>query len=429
MLVLKQMKKILLLTYFFPPGNFAGSYRMASWATHLNKFGYYPVIITRHWDPNQSEFTGASKEEKIVVEKNNFCEVHYLPYHASLRDRLVGKKGFPVFLRKFLSFNELIFDNFFLGVVSYRNLYYYSEKYLRENKDTQLIITSGRPFILFRFAYLLNKKFGTPWIADYRDPWCTNTWVNIKTNFIVMILHRYFEKRWCHTSTCFTTCSEKWRDDISKFINRPGHVIYNGYEEDQILKQSEMTEEFCVLHIGTMYEFSNVEIFINAVIKLLGVSPKPIKVIFAGITFEPVQANKIKALTRDFEESFILTDRLSKDDLLKHVARANMFLMCANNSIKGWHTTKLFDYLYYRKPILLCPSDLDVIEKIIQESHSGVIANSIDEAIFGVTSIMNRQIYEGSTFVKSDQNYITQFSRKAQTKRFAEILDKMVPNN
>ena len=33
------------------------------------------------------------------------------------------------------------------------------------------MIATGAPYLLFSFAYLLNKKFGIKWIADYRDDW------------------------------------------------------------------------------------------------------------------------------------------------------------------------------------------------------------------------------------------------------------------
>ena len=44
------MKKILIISYFFPPCNLTPSQRTISWARLLHKHGYYPIVITRRWD-------------------------------------------------------------------------------------------------------------------------------------------------------------------------------------------------------------------------------------------------------------------------------------------------------------------------------------------------------------------------------------------
>ena len=67
------MKRVLIISYFFPPGNFAGSYRIKAWADQLQKFGYYPIVVTRHWAENETDYTAISSESAILKEEySNF---------------------------------------------------------------------------------------------------------------------------------------------------------------------------------------------------------------------------------------------------------------------------------------------------------------------------------------------------------------------
>jgi hypothetical protein len=177
------MKKVLIVSYFSPPSNFAGSYRVRGWLDHFHKFGYHPVLITRHWKGSETEFTAISEETDILLEENNTSTIIRLPYRGSLRDRIVARAGAKAaWLGKVFSLFQVVGQNFFLFCIPYRNLYYQARKYLRDNPDVEFVLTTGRPFVQFRFAHLLKKEFpNIRWIADYRDPW--NSDITIDESF------------------------------------------------------------------------------------------------------------------------------------------------------------------------------------------------------------------------------------------------------
>jgi len=55
------LKKSLILSYFFPPGNFTVSYRIALWAKYLKEYDIYPIVVTRNWENNIVNQSDASK--------------------------------------------------------------------------------------------------------------------------------------------------------------------------------------------------------------------------------------------------------------------------------------------------------------------------------------------------------------------------------
>jgi hypothetical protein len=162
------MKKILIISYFFPPSNFAGSYRVASWVKHLPKFGFYPVIITRCWNENQTGTTDELKSNDFSHEKYDTHEIYRLPYHNTLRDRLHSKYGDSRYrlFRKFLTMLEIGLQHTTNAVIPYHNLFDFAKKLILKEKGFGCVIVSGRPFQLFKFGNMLHRQTGIKWIAD-----------------------------------------------------------------------------------------------------------------------------------------------------------------------------------------------------------------------------------------------------------------------
>jgi glycosyltransferase involved in cell wall biosynthesis len=424
------MKKVVLLSYFYIPGNFAGSMRIAAWARYLSEYGYYPVVITRHWDKNESDLSAISTGTELVVEKKDNYEIHYLPYKGNYRDRLLNtnKRGLLI-LRKVLSFAEIFLQNFFVSATPMKFLYYYSQEYLEKNKDVEFFIISTTPFVLFHFGYLLAKKRQIKWIADYRDPWTTEGLSKIYTNRFIWLLEHGSEKRWLRSASAFITCSETWKNEISAFIRREGFVVNNGYDEDFPPPQNVRTEEFIILHIGTMYKNTNIETFISSVLGASSMTDVKIVTYFIGIDFEPLQAQKIRKLIKGHEKDFILSKRIDKNELLKIVARTQLFLICGSPATKGWVTTKIYDYLYYRKPILLCPTDENIIEQMVKNANAGYVTHTLKET----TELLLRLVAEfsksGTIAFNPDVELISSYTRKKQTEKLAGILDKLAGDN
>ena len=249
------MKKILILSYYYPPANFVGAERIASFARHLHKFGVYPIIVTRNWNENQ---TNTYEEIKDNSFKHRIFETHeefYLPYNRSWRDKLFGKTCFfCISLRRILTFLELVASSVWIPALPYANLYTQARKLLKEQKDIQALIISGSPFESFHFGYELKKEFPhIHWIPDYRDE--LTTFQGYKgADFISkckFILDQFNEKKWTSNSTTFISVSNNWVKNIGKFIHKEGFQIMNGFESDLhlIAKDNYINDkEFVILY-------------------------------------------------------------------------------------------------------------------------------------------------------------------------------------
>ena len=139
------MKKVVVLSYFFPPCNLTASQRSQSWANYLSLYGYKPIIITRRWDEKISHLSDVSKATPTEIKHEVFdnYEVYYLPYRQNLRDKIYVKYKESRFnsFRKLLTFFELIFQPFLNFVIPYNNIYSFALEYLQQNKDVKKMIS------------------------------------------------------------------------------------------------------------------------------------------------------------------------------------------------------------------------------------------------------------------------------------------------
>lgn len=380
---LNKMKKVLVLSYFFPPANFVGADRTAAWYNHLPKFGVYPIIITRHWNEEQTNLTNRIQNNKLEVTKTTISEIHRLPFKNSLRDKLSLYPSFFLF-QKALTFLEQILSNYFLCALPYSNFYRYTLNYLDKNKDVKVIIASGRPFQSFFIGYLLKIQYPhIVWIPDYRDEWNTEKLRDANTILrkIIQKLEKRSEVKWTSNADFFLSVSDSCVSSISRFINKKGFTIMNGYDElkQNVNIKAQLSNELTISYIGTLYPYQEIEILINAVINLYKNHGYSIKLKLIGITVVMSEANKVRTLFKGYEHLFEIIERISKKELEKYYAESDILLITAYKNITTWHPVKLFEYYQYGIPILLCPSDNGSIEQFIVQTNAGYIAKTIQE--------------------------------------------------
>ena len=414
------MKKVLIISYFFPPCNLTASNRIAGWEKHLPEFGFYPIIVTRNWIG--SELTAEERlmdsGSELRVEKKYHSEVHYLPYLASLRDKLFRKAGNNSVYRllsKFLTFVGVFLQPLCIRAIPYNNLYFHAKRLLKENSDISTVLISGNPFEQFYFGYKLKKAFPRiSWIADYRDDWTTSEVVKVPFRSF----HRYFEKKWVGTASCFTTISPFYQKKISALVGIPGHVIYNGFSEIIELKEKSNLDEFVISYNGTLYEKQEIEIFLEGFKMFIDTKPKlTVKLKFPGILIDKTQANRVAKYLKGYEKHYEMTNRLPKEQIIEIQKNSDLLLMVSHSNIKGVTSSKIFEYISLQKPFIVCPNDHDVLEEIAVQSGLGIVLNSHQQ----VLEYLINEIHYNS--LKPDREKLNQFGIMRQVDRLGEILN------
>ena len=278
------MKKVLIITYYWPPSGGAGVQRWLKFAKYLPQFGWQPVIYT----PSNGEMpvVDDSLQKDIPKEAIIIKRPIWEPY--SLYKRFIGQKkeekinaGFLSESKKpslFQNISVWIRGNFFIPDARrfwIKPSVSYLSAYLSEN-PVHAIVSTGPPHSMHLIAMALKKKFNdVPWIADFRDPWTQidfydqlmlTRWADHK--------HHKQEMEVLKNADKIVAVSWHWAEDLGKIANRKVEVITNGFdEEDFRTRKTEINKKFSFCHIGAMNKDRNPKVFWIALKEVLKEDP------------------------------------------------------------------------------------------------------------------------------------------------------------
>jgi glycosyltransferase involved in cell wall biosynthesis len=427
------LKKIIILSEFFPPCNLTPSERIASFAQYLHEWGFYPIVVTRNWDiPIQHSRDEHLKTGSTVLHKKyeNY-EVYYMPYKPTLKSRLFHKfSGTPLyFLYLATALVYSVLENFSTAFTSHSPLYKQCKKIIEAQTGISLLLVSGSPFHLFKFGYYLHKKFGIKWVADYRDDWTTNELAG--TNAFKKITHRisqFNEKKWVGTASFFISVSDFYVQKIGKlFPDVPGYTILNGFiTENYTNLPRHSSDGFNLTNVGSLYPTQSIDISISAYKTFIDSNPGiKSKFTFVGLKGQPKMLEKVLGLVKGYVKYFEFTFRLPKQEAINIQNNSSVLLICAYKNLKGIPGSKLYEFIALKKPVLICDSDGEIIEATLKDTGQAYIANTKEDAIAQLNILY--KLY-GSGFTEAKQlnpDAINKYSRHENARKLAELLNKL----
>jgi len=419
------MKKVLILSYYFPPCNLTAAQRIGSCHKYLPENGFYPIVVTRNWTGD--ELTEAQRLANsgldLRIEKTENRAVHYLPYKSSWRDICFIKSeqnNFFRILSKLLTFWHIVFQNFTIYAIPYRNLYFHARQILQEQNDIEHLIISGNPFEQFLFGYLLRKEFPKlKWIADYRDDWTTTELIK-KRSFVTQIIHkleRKSERKWLAKVDKISSVSQHYVNKISHFTNKEGFVLQNGYNEQLLILKptNNKSDCFTLLYNGTLYPSQKIEVFLDGFKLFLdeNSSQSKITIKFIGLAIDPSQVQRVQKLMNGYEEYLQISNRIPQDFVLEEQMNANLLLMFPHKDIKGIPSSKIYEYIGLKKKFVLCPTDNDVLDEIAHCSSLGAVCNSAHDVLHTLNTQFNLQSEDENII---NESKIAKYAAKNQVK-------------
>mgnify|MGYP006100318083 CR=1 FL=1 len=418
------MTKILILSYYYEPANFVACERVHSWAKYFKENDLYPIIVTRQWNEGQTDIVDPVNNNKLNIIKYDGHEVHYLPHKNSLRNKLAYANKLS-FIRKILSFSELLTERILFRFSKNYIFYAYTHRFLKKNQGIKIIIASGRPFYLFKVASLLALKNKVKWIADYRDEW-TTIYPKPKLSLInklLFSLEKINERKWIDSSAFFTTTSEPIKNRISKTHNKKGLLVYNGYD-GEVLKQisnQNNSNELNILYAGTLYSYQNIDLLIDSVKKInCESSIVNINMTYVGVEIIPSELKKLEHKINN-DTSFTIIPKMNYEDLTNLYHEMDILYLTSYEQNEGWLPVKLFDYYRIGKPVLLYPSDNGVMRDFIMQSNSGLSCSNHLEFEKFITKFLNNKV----TFIRNEE-FGRFYSRKYQAKLFCAEIKKIL---
>jgi glycosyltransferase involved in cell wall biosynthesis len=416
--------KILIISYFYPPANFVGAERVASWIKYLPEHGIYPIVVTRIWEKDQKDLLKINNTQGTIIEKLDSAEIHRVSEKPGYRDILI-KRNKVLILRKMLSFIQLLCDNFVFTKSSYYPFFKEAITILEQNPDIKHVIISGTPFHSFAIGYHLKRIFpDINWFPDYRDQWTTHPYANSSGLLSSLLYHieKKNERKWTNNCKNFITVSENWKDNISAFIQKEGHVVKNGFDFkiEKIHSKSipQKTGRLVISYIGTLYPYQNIENFIEVIQELILSKDLNIQLNFVGCEVLPKQKERIEKLTKAIAQHVHILPRMPKNDLKEIYEKSDLLLVTRFENMKGWYPVKLFDYGTTGTPILLFPSDQDVMEEFVLETNTGIVISDKKKLIDYLSDLI---VSNESNNLEINYNELAIYSRASQVEFLKKV--------
>lgn len=433
-------KKVLILTYYWPPGGGAGVQRWLKFVKYLPDFGWEPVVYapenpeymatdtslekdippgtkvikTRVWEPYEvyKRFVGMKKDDKINAA------------FVSEKKKPKRSEGLAVWIR----------GNFFIPDARkfwIKPSVKYLSEYLKKN-PVDLIVSTGPPHSMHLIALGLRKKINIPWIADFRDPWTRISYYNeLKLSKKSDRKHKMLERLVLEKADQVIVVSDGMRTDFREILDRDYEVIHNGYDTDDVpAKKVETDKKFTIAHIGVLAKSRNPE----NLWKVLGDLCREDDTFNRDLEIKLV--GKVDVNVREMiknaglHENLKLSPYLPHDRVIEEQYKSALLLLLIHNTPKAKLilTGKIFEYLSARRPILcIGPEDGDAA-RIINETESGVTVDRENEDKLKQEILTLYKSWKTGTPFSGGKN-IDRFSRKALTEKLSILLSDQLSGN
>ena len=377
------MKRVLIITYYWPPSGGAGVQRWLKFVKYLREFGWEPVVYTPENPeaPANDDSLAGDIPQGVKIIKTKIWEPYrwYKKFTGQKSDEKVNAGFLSEKEKPGLAEKVAVWIRGNLFIPDARKYWIKpSVKYLKsylEKNPVDVLVSTGPPHSMHLIALALKQKTGIRWVADFRDPWTQidfyhqlqlSRWADRK--------HHRLEKKVLTAADSVVTVSPTCARDLEKIAGKKVEVITNGFDPDDFADlENKKSNRFEVLHIGAINKDRNAETLWKALAELCEENIDFKNKLLVKLIGKTDYTARQSIQKNHLEEHLQLIPYLPHKEAIKHANTASLLLLPLNNTptVKGIVTGKLFEYLAIQKPILcIGPTDGDSA-KIIKETQTG----------------------------------------------------------
>ena len=435
------MKRVLIITYYWPPSGGSGVQRWLKMSKYLPENGWQPVIYTT--EGAEYPIVDPSLEKDVAPETEVIRRPIFEPYafykkFLGMKKEETVKMGFIQEKEKKKGWKEnlslWIRGNLFIPDARrwwVKPSVKYLKSYLKDH-PVDAIISTGPPHSMHLIAMKLKEALRIPWVADFRDPWTEIDYYNdLRLTRCSDRKHHRLEREVLSKADKVVTVAPDGARRLGKIGNRNVRVVYNGFDRDDDAQTPiSLPESFTITYLGVLSKIQNPKNLWQVLGELIKEDEKfnkDLKINIIGQIDNSVsQSIEEQGLSQHVTYSpYIPHDQVSA----VHRSSTLLLLLLMPDSeprAKGLLTGKLFEYLAAGRPILcIGPEDGDAA-RILKETQAGVTVRFEDRERMKETVKNLYQQYLDHTLSCHASNSIEQYSRKAQTKGYVKILNQFL---
>ena len=357
------MKKVLVVTYYWPPSGGPGVQRVLKFCKYLPEYGWEPVILTvkdGEYPAMDDTLLHESKDiETHLSHAFSFYSIfNWFTGGKSVPSHQLSKSKNDTFFTKiarWVRYNLVVPD----GRIGWYSGAVKKGRELLCSQNFDLIFSSGPPHSVHLIGRKLAKKSGTNWVADFRDPWTDGFYYleNPRNNLTTWI-DGLLEKKVLRDCDGLITVSPGFESLLNSRlpIKFKSTVIYNGFDQDDFPKgrlERKNIDQIVISHTGSLSKSQNPFGLFES-IKSHNESNKGLKIIIQLVG--SIHPNIIETINKMNMQKyvFILPYQPHQKVIRKLINSDFIFLVVPDqNKNEGIIPGKLFEYFYSKTEILL----------------------------------------------------------------------------
>jgi glycosyltransferase involved in cell wall biosynthesis len=421
------MKKVLVITYYWPPSGGAGVQRWLRFSKYLPLSGWEPVILTV--DPKFAAYPAIdnSLENEISPDLRVYKTkaADYFRFYNKDKGK-IPSAGFASDDNKGLKSKILRFirGNFFIPDPrkGWNNHAFKRACEIIERENIKHLITTSPPHSTQLIGLKLKEKFPElNWIADLRDPW-TDIYYYDKfyPTFISKFIDRRFEKKVLYTSDKIITVGGSLKGLFVRRIPAIAYkteVITNGFDDEDFRGLNPTKPgKFTVSYIGTLSDVYPVDGLLHALNNL-----KNRNIVFLLKFVGTISPSRKEIVLSKIDTSSVeFLPYVRHGEAIRYMAESSLLILIIpeHKSNKSIITGKIFEYIASGRPVMcLGPLDGDAAE-IINSSGAGGTFDYTDHA--AIEEFMIRSSFETH---QPDNDKISKYSGRVLTGKIVELLE------
>lgn len=436
------MKRVLIISYYWPPTGGSGVQRWVKFAKYLPSEGWQPVIYTPE-NPEQLA-VDASLEAEVPAEaevlKRRIVEPYEL-YKKVLRRSGHSKEAVEV--NPVNAQNKSMLQKMAMWVRG--NLFRpdprclwigpsvrYLKKYLAEH-PVDLIVSTGPPQSMHMIGLRLSQETGLPWIADFRDPWTKIFYFkHLQMTRATERWHKKMERKVLDGATAVVAVSPLVQQEFKAMTKTPVELITNGFDDCEFnaepfaMAYGGPAMDFCIVHTGLFAADGNPTVLwdvLSEKSKEDAEFRKHLKIKLIGKTDEQI-LNAIR--DAGLEANLMNMGYLEHARAIDEQRKASLLILPLRKEpeYKAVLPGKLFEYLASWRPVLGIGQTDGAMAMILKDAKAGIVLDWEDK------DAMRRYIDECwekhlKGELKATEGDISRFSRINLTRRMAQLFERL----
>jgi glycosyltransferase involved in cell wall biosynthesis len=377
------MKKVLIITYYWPPAGGPGVQRILKFVKYLPQFGWSPIVLTVKYGEYPALDNSLINEvsSDLPVYRTNTREPFRIYKKLTSKSQRESIPNLLLTEQKSSSWRDRIAKwlrtNVFIPDARLGWISYIVKDGMRiiEKEKPDLIFSSSPPHSLQLGSMRLARKSGLKWVVDFRDLWFDLEifYQHNKRTIFSSWLDSRMEKKVLRGVDGIVSNNDYAINLFMKKIHvqKPFAIIPSGYDEHSFKKlKFSVSQHFRIAYAGTLSESRVPRILIRALKNIDPDRLAKIKLQFLGTVCDSLRT---LIEDNDLDKQVEYIGYVAYQDLIKNLEQATVVLLVVDNVPHnlGFLQGKLFDYLGIKKPIYaIGPINHDT-NRILHETDSG----------------------------------------------------------